>query len=152
NALADAERAILIQPENALGYYARANANYHDDRRYLSPSNITPQAQQAIEDYSRVIAVNPSLADAYASRAMLYWKYGGFRQAVEDMKIALTLVPHQQDWLMTMQAMVNALASDGYNSVSLEGLMFIGIDWDNFLQSRINGTAHYNPQQGTVTP
>src|SRR5690606_15850827 len=38
NALADAERAILIQPENALGYYARANANFHDDRRYLSPS------------------------------------------------------------------------------------------------------------------
>lgn len=151
-ALVDAEKAISVYPSHYLGYYARANAYHYFDVQFDAPTQMSDQAYSAITNYTNVIQIKPDFAAAYASRAMLWSKYGELEHAFEDMKTALKLVPSQSQWLATMQMIVNSLANDGYTTVTERGVLFMDINWDEYLQSRLRRTANYDPKTGIVLP
>jgi len=47
--------------------------------------------QEAIEAYSRTIALNVEYAEAYFKRAACYYRLGSYQKAVDDLKAAALL-------------------------------------------------------------
>ena len=85
-AIADYDRAIELDPENAEGYYNRGIAksgldDYHG----------------AIADYDRAIELNPNYAEAYFLRGFAKHKLGDYRGAKADYDRAIELKPEDAD-------------------------------------------------------
>ncbi|MCR4408006.1 MAG: tetratricopeptide repeat protein [Anaerolineae bacterium] len=49
----------------------------------------------AIQDFSRAIALDPSYAEAYYNRGVLYWReFGNYYRAIRDLTRVIELAPH----------------------------------------------------------
>jgi tetratricopeptide (TPR) repeat protein len=85
-AISDFDRAIQLEPDNAMRYYNRGIA--------LSRKH---QVQKAIDDYSRAIQLSPDLAPAYGNRAHQFELAGERDKAIADYRKALLLAPELRD-------------------------------------------------------
>jgi tetratricopeptide (TPR) repeat protein len=84
-ALSDFDRAIQLEPDNAIHYYNRG----------IGFSRMH-QRQKAIEDYSMAIRLRPDLFPAYGNRAREFELEGERDKAIEDYRTALRLAPALQ--------------------------------------------------------
>jgi len=85
-AILDFDRAIQLEPDNAIRYYNRGIAF---SRKH--------QAHKAIDDYPRVIRLRPDLAPAYSNRAHEFELAGERDKAIADYRKALLLAPELRD-------------------------------------------------------
>jgi tetratricopeptide (TPR) repeat protein len=89
-AIADYDRAIAAakptDPALAAAYLNRS----------LSHSNLDQQ-QQAIDDATKAIELNPSYAMAYQNRALAHRRLGNFQAAIADLNVAIQLDPNDPD-------------------------------------------------------
>jgi tetratricopeptide (TPR) repeat protein len=80
--LSDANKAIQLNPQLAIGYYARGN-NYRDKNDY----------DRAIEDYTEAIRLDPQFAMAYTNRGNMYRNKNDYDRAIADYTEAIRLDP-----------------------------------------------------------
>jgi Zn-dependent protease len=85
-ALADYDRAIALDPNQAASYQARAHL-----KRLLG------QPAAALNDYTALIRLNPQDATLYSDRAELHIALGQPQAAIQDATTALQLNPNQPD-------------------------------------------------------
>ncbi|NJR65726.1 MAG: tetratricopeptide repeat protein [Leptolyngbyaceae cyanobacterium CRU_2_3] len=85
-AIADLNRAIQIDPNNADAYYNRGKAR--TEQR---------DAAGAIADYTESIRLDPTLAGAYGNRGLLYAETGKPADAIADLQQAAQLFQQQGD-------------------------------------------------------
>lgn len=89
-AIADYDRAIAAakpsDPALAAAYLNRS----------LSHSNLDQQ-QQAIDDATKAIELNPSYAMAYQNRALAHRRLENFQAAIADLNVAIQLEPDDPD-------------------------------------------------------
>ena len=85
-ALADFNRAIDLDPNQAGGYVGRANA-----------LNTLGRYHEAIEDYDRAISMDPSIANAYVNRAIAHSHLNEYEKAIADYEKGLELDPKIDD-------------------------------------------------------
>ena len=81
-AIADYNRAIMLDPKHAPAYKSLGYA-YYAKRDY----------DRAIADYNRAIMLDPKDASAYEGRAGVYYANGNNDQAIADYNQAITLFP-----------------------------------------------------------
>jgi tetratricopeptide (TPR) repeat protein len=81
-AIADFDRAIQLEPGNAIRYYNRGTA-----------FSWKHEGEKAIEEYSEAIRLRPDLAPAYANRAREFELLGERDRAITDYRTALQLAP-----------------------------------------------------------
>ncbi len=81
-ALADYDRAIALEPDNATSYLNRANL-YASDARHA----------EALEDYGQAIQRAPDSPLAYANRGLVYRALGDSPRALLDLDQAIRLAP-----------------------------------------------------------
>jgi len=81
-AIADYDRAIELNPEDAAAHYNRGNA-YADLEDY----------ERAIADYDRAIELNPELAQAHSNRGSAYAALEDYERAIADYDRAIELNP-----------------------------------------------------------
>ncbi len=117
NAMADFDRAIEIDPDNAwayndrgrahaeIGEYAKAIADY-DRAIAIDPNNAMAyhnrgyaysemgERDKAIADYDRAIAIDPNNARAYNNRGSAYDEMGERDKAIADYDRAIALDPN----------------------------------------------------------
>ena len=82
-AIADADRALALDPKLARAYNLRASAR-----------RATGDLRRAIEDFTQAIALEPNL-DNYFQRASTYQKLGEHKLAVADFDQALAEDPQE---------------------------------------------------------
>lgn len=91
--------AIAKNPDKLRLYYARALAyvSIERGRSILNVKNpITEQnLKSAIKDFNYVLAVNPSLSEAYINRGLAYGAIGMKAEAFEDINKSIRLSPAQ---------------------------------------------------------
>jgi tetratricopeptide (TPR) repeat protein len=115
-AIADYDRAIILDPQYAIAYYARGRGYFaiseqkkaiadYDNAIQLDPQYtdayyargntyyILWKYQQAIADYDSAIYLNPQLTDAYYNRGLAYYSLDKFKKAIADFESALLLNP-----------------------------------------------------------
>ncbi len=119
NAIADFNTALSLNKNAAGSYYDRAQC-YSETQQYgkaltdlNSAANLTPQVlknpdffkfraiafsgsgqfEMAIKDYSRMIELNPTNADAYILQAELFDKVGSIAKAIENYSQVIHLKP-----------------------------------------------------------
>jgi protein O-mannosyl-transferase len=76
------EHTLKVTDRNVVAYNNRGNA-------YWSLGNY----RQALEDYAKVIELNPKLPEAYNNRGAAYQNLGNYRQAIEDYTKAIEVKP-----------------------------------------------------------
>jgi tetratricopeptide (TPR) repeat protein len=81
-AISDFDRAIELEPDNAIRYYNRGAA-----------FSMKQEGRRAIDDYSVAIRLGPGLAPAYSNRAREYELAGERDKAIADYRAALRLAP-----------------------------------------------------------
>lgn len=81
-AIAAANRAIHLQPDNPTAYVDRGSA-YHSKGKY----------NQAISDYNRAIQLDPIRAVPYALRGYAYTHLGDYDRAIRDYDEAIRIDP-----------------------------------------------------------
>jgi tetratricopeptide (TPR) repeat protein len=81
-AIADYDRAIMLDPNRAVAFFNRAGA--------LAASG---QIDRALADYDRAIELDPMDADAHVGRGRLHYQKKDYAAAVADYDLALRLVP-----------------------------------------------------------
>jgi tetratricopeptide (TPR) repeat protein len=81
--LANADRAIAIDSNNARLYYVRGVAKFQLSDR-----------QGALSDYNKSIAINPKFAQAQSNRAYVRAELGDTKGAMEDSNRAISLDPN----------------------------------------------------------
>lgn len=81
-AKADAEQALILDPESVLARFLHGRAAY-DEHDYPG----------AIEDFDKVIPARPDWAEAYRYRGLAYSYYGQHQRAVPDYQKAIQLNP-----------------------------------------------------------
>jgi tetratricopeptide (TPR) repeat protein len=81
-AILDFDRAIQLEPDNAIRYYNRGIA-----------FGKKHEGQKAIDDYSEAIRLHPDLAPAYGNRAREFELAGDHEKAIADYRITLRLAP-----------------------------------------------------------
>lgn len=81
-ALADFNRAIKLEPQEAGGYLGRGNT-----------LNIMSRYREALADYDKAISLDPDLANAYANRAIAYSHLKEYEKAIADYEKCLQLDP-----------------------------------------------------------
>lgn len=81
-AIADFDKAIQLQPDNAMTYYNRGVANGGKGENEL-----------AISDYDKAIQRNPDFAEAYFNRGVGYDTMGDSAKALADYRIASQRLP-----------------------------------------------------------
>ena len=86
NAIADYDRAILLNPDHADVYNNRGNAKYK-----------LGQHNAAIADYDRAILLNPDHAKAYNNRGNVKYKLERYFAAIADYDRAILLNPDHAD-------------------------------------------------------
>jgi tetratricopeptide (TPR) repeat protein len=87
-ALADYDRAILLDPTRAVAFFNRAGA--------LAASG---QIDRALADYDRTIELDPRDADAHVGRGRAHYQKKDYAAAVADYDAALRLVPSDPEAL-----------------------------------------------------
>jgi tetratricopeptide (TPR) repeat protein/S1-C subfamily serine protease len=86
-AIADYDKAIVIDPENTNAYNNRG-ATYAGLKEY----------PKAITDYDKAIAINPGFAEAYNNRGLIYAALGEYPKAITDFNYAIANNPKQADY------------------------------------------------------
>ena len=81
-AVADYDKLIELDPNNADTYYKRGDSYYERD-----------EYNKAIADYSKAIQLNPNYADAYYSRGCAYGEANECDKAIADYNKAIDLNP-----------------------------------------------------------
>lgn len=84
--LADASKAIELDPTSSLPLIIRGNVRFELERH-----------AEALLDFNKAIRVNPRSYSAYANRARVYYALGDVRKAREDVNKALTLNTSKED-------------------------------------------------------
>ncbi|HWR40214.1 MAG TPA: tetratricopeptide repeat protein [Patescibacteria group bacterium] len=84
-ALEDVNKAIALYPTYQDVYLLRAYLNLYKQDRY----------QQAVDDYTRLVAMRPDDAQIYADRAMAYNKLQNNELALVDINKAIALKPQE---------------------------------------------------------
>ena len=79
-AIADFNKALIIDPQSARAYYYRGIA-----KSYLK------NHQGAIADYNKAIEINPQYANAYANSSIAKEKQGDLQGSCSDAKKAVSL-------------------------------------------------------------
>jgi len=79
-AIADYNRALVIDPGYYRSYYDRGNA-YYDTKDF----------DKAISDYNMALQLCPNLAEAYNNRGLVYHKKGDIKRAISDYNKALEI-------------------------------------------------------------
>ncbi|WP_373537852.1 tetratricopeptide repeat protein [Microcoleus sp.] len=82
--IADYDRAIQLNPNDAIAYNNRGVTKYALGRN-----------QEAIADYDRAIQLNPNYADAYKNRGNLKSTLDDKQSAIEDYQKAADLYKQQ---------------------------------------------------------
>lgn len=106
-AIQDFTAAILLNPKDSLAYMLRGDtmefiAAYEaafnswlsrtEGRTYFRENKLDIYCQRAIQDYSKVIRLNPKYAQAYYQRGSIYLRLvGNHEQAIHDYVIAARL-------------------------------------------------------------
>ncbi|MGH1396192.1 MAG: tetratricopeptide repeat protein, partial [Trichormus sp.] len=85
-ALADFNKAIAINPQDADFYISRGNV-YYDQKKW----------ELALADYNKGIAINPQIAQAYHNRGLLYSETKDKQKAIEDLQQAAKLYYSQNN-------------------------------------------------------
>jgi Flp pilus assembly protein TadD len=83
-ALADLNKAIAIDPNDAKAYYNRG-VLYHEQGKL----------ELALVDYNKAIALNPNLAEAYINSSVTYVKMGNTEAAKTNLQKAQELFTAQ---------------------------------------------------------
>ena len=86
DAIADFDKAIALDPNDAAAYGNRGNAYYSKG-----------EVDRAIADYTKAIALDPKLVQARYNRGIAYRKKGDKEQAIADFRKALEIDPSDQD-------------------------------------------------------
>jgi tetratricopeptide (TPR) repeat protein/S1-C subfamily serine protease len=86
-AIADYDKAIVIDPENTNAYNNRG-ATYAGLKEY----------PKAITDYDKAIAINPGFAEAYNNRGLIYAALGEYPKAITDFNYAIANNLKQADY------------------------------------------------------
>ena len=81
-AIADYDKAIALEPEDAVAYYNRGVS-------YL----VLEQYERAIEDFDKAISIKQDYVDAYINRGISYFKQGKYECAIEDYDKAIEISP-----------------------------------------------------------
>lgn len=114
-ALADLDRALQLDPRNALAHFNRGVAHENRGRRKPSPADLV----EAVADYTRAIAQNRGLAQAYLRRAALVEKTDPAK-ARADYQSVLGL-PEVDGSVQTAQQRLKALGVPDKQSVAAPG-------------------------------
>jgi len=80
--MADYDKLIELDPDNADAYYERGDFYYETD-----------EYNKAIADYSKAIELDPGYALAYFNRAYAYGEIGEYNKAIADYSKAIELNP-----------------------------------------------------------
>lgn len=81
-AIMDFDKAIQLNPENAITYNNRGNAN-----------GKSGKFSKAIDDFNKAIELNSEYADAFSNRALAYSELGKYNLAFNDINKAIELKP-----------------------------------------------------------
>jgi eukaryotic-like serine/threonine-protein kinase len=84
-AFVSVEKALSLDPDLAVAYLARG-------RLLWTPANHFPH-EQAIQEYRRAAALNPSLDEVLNQLALVYNHIGAFDQALQELQKAVTINP-----------------------------------------------------------
>jgi len=82
-AIADCNKAIEINPNDAVAYYNRGSV-YPDKGNY----------NQAIADFNKAIEINPDYAKAYANQGIAYARNGNYDKAIANFIKAIEINPN----------------------------------------------------------
>jgi tetratricopeptide (TPR) repeat protein len=82
-AMVDYDRAIELDPQNAVAYRNRAVAHCRQG-----------DLEQALADFDRAIELDPEYAQAYGSRGNIYHQFGEYEKALEDYNKVIELHPN----------------------------------------------------------
>jgi tetratricopeptide (TPR) repeat protein len=93
-ALADYNKAIELNPNDAKAYYNRGNL-YSDQQKY----------ELALADYNKAIELNPNYAEAYANRGLLYAELKQTEKAKIDLQQAAIIFRQQNNMAAYEQVM-----------------------------------------------
>jgi tetratricopeptide (TPR) repeat protein len=85
-AIADYDKAIALEPEDAVAYYNRGVS-------YL----VLEQYERAIEDYDKAIELKPDYADAYNNRGLSYSLIKETQRALFDYDKAIEIDPNNSE-------------------------------------------------------
>jgi tetratricopeptide (TPR) repeat protein len=104
--------AIKRDPKDAVAYYQRARAweelpGYNGPCPDRTPELALDKSYQALEDYGRAIALDPSLTKAYFRRASLLWASKKYQRAIKDLQQAARLKPK---WALAQASLAFAYA------------------------------------------
>ena len=82
-------QAIVVEPQNPRGYFARAR--FYEENR---------EPAKAIADYDQVIKLDPRRPDAWQHRGVEHFKLGHIKESIADFEKFIELVPPQapQHW------------------------------------------------------
>jgi len=80
--VADYDKLIELDPNNADAYYERGDFYYETD-----------EYNKAMADYSKAIQLNPNYADAYYNRGCAYGEISEYDKAITDYSKAIELNP-----------------------------------------------------------
>ena len=91
DAVSEFNKAIDLDPDNAVAYVARGSAYFKLDRldNAISDYNF----DKAISDFSKAIELNPDDVYAYINRGFVYNSRGEYKKATSDLSRAIKLNP-----------------------------------------------------------
>ncbi len=103
-AVNDFTKAININPNHADAYYRRGLAYYGLGKAYSSleeyygelpnTRSSLEQYQEAVNDFTKAIKINPNHADAYYGRGLANTRLGRFERGVADYTKAININPN----------------------------------------------------------
>ena len=85
-AIADCDRAIELDPKDAMAYYGRGQAY-----------DIKGEYDKAIADYNQAVKNRPKVAAFYVDRGDLYREIGDYNLAIKNYDNAVRLYPNYAD-------------------------------------------------------
>ncbi|KAG2386887.1 hypothetical protein C9374_001922 [Naegleria lovaniensis] len=109
HSIEDASQMIELTPEAFAPYYVRG--------LYYSSQN---EKEKALQDFNKVLKMNPDFSDAYIQRAKLYYlKFKDNRKAIQDFERAFQLSPKMESieiyYLRVAHLCTDASQPESYN-------------------------------------
>ena len=133
-AIAEYDKAILLEPQLARAYHKRGWAYTNLGR-----------CARAIKDYDEAFRLDPKLAEAYADRGLSYWAIGGnlandpsghYERAIQDYDESIRVSP-QSGIAYEHRAMANTvLSKDVKSQQDVDRAVELGIN-RGYLETRI---------------
>ncbi len=109
-AIEEFNKVLKINPRNAEAYYYRGNARLfsaQEEEDIFGPFEdlfilfgLPSLYDQAIEDYTKSLEINPKNADAFLNRGNAYYDKGKYDQAMADYNKVLEVNPRNADALV----------------------------------------------------